>query len=79
MGHQQEELEVVAHLQGYGLTAIVEKCWGGSHDWNVGTEGQRLFRKHRQGKRGGNVVLYDSDPLEHMELGWGRMRSQPKI
>ncbi|PKU32103.1 dtw domain-containing protein 2 [Limosa lapponica baueri] len=42
--------------------------WDGSYDWNVGMEGYRLFRKDRQGRRGG-VALYEQ--LERMELHLG--------
>ena len=31
-------------------------------------EGYRLFRKDRQGRRGGDVALYINDQLECMEL-----------
>ncbi|GAB0208438.1 hypothetical protein GRJ2_003309500 [Grus japonensis] len=45
--------------------------WDSSYDWSVGTEGYRLFRKDRQGRRGGDVDLYVSDQLECMELHLG--------
>ncbi|GAB0183727.1 hypothetical protein GRJ2_000838000 [Grus japonensis] len=34
-------------------------------------EGYRLFRKDRQGRRGGGVTLYTDDQLEYMELHLG--------
>lgn len=33
------------HLQEYDLIGIMETWWDGSHDWSVGMEGYRLFRK----------------------------------
>ncbi|PKU43418.1 rna-directed dna polymerase from mobile element hypothetical protein [Limosa lapponica baueri] len=43
----------------------------GSCDWSVGMEGYRLFRKDRQGRRGGDVALYVNDQLECVELRLG--------
>ncbi|GAB0210046.1 hypothetical protein GRJ2_003470400 [Grus japonensis] len=60
-----------AHLQGYDLIGIMERWWNGSYDWSVGMEGYRLFRKDRQGRRGGDVALYVHDQLECMELHLG--------
>ncbi|KAK4831293.1 hypothetical protein QYF61_016763 [Mycteria americana] len=71
MGNEQEELEACAHLQGYDLLGIMETWWDGSCDWSVGTKGYRLFRKDRQGRRGGGVTLYVNDQLECMELHLG--------
>ncbi|GAB0178720.1 hypothetical protein GRJ2_000337300 [Grus japonensis] len=44
---------------------------GGSHDWSVGMEGTRLFRKDRQGRRGGGVTLCVNEQLECMDLHLG--------
>ncbi|GAB0176173.1 calcium-independent phospholipase A2-gamma [Grus japonensis] len=41
------------------------------YDWSVGMEWHRLFRKDRQGRRGGGVALYVNDQLECMELHLG--------
>ncbi|PKU27961.1 hypothetical protein llap_21735 [Limosa lapponica baueri] len=67
----QEELETCAHLQGYDLIGITEMWWDGSYDWSVGMERYRLFRKDKQGRRGGDVTLYVKDQLECMELCLG--------
>ncbi|GAB0209793.1 hypothetical protein GRJ2_003445000 [Grus japonensis] len=71
MGNKQEELETCVCLQGYDLIGIMEMWWDGSYEWSVGMEGYRLFRKDRQGRRGGGVDLYVSDQLECMELHLG--------
>ncbi|GAB0179239.1 hypothetical protein GRJ2_000389200 [Grus japonensis] len=68
MGNKQEELEMCVCLQGYDLIGITEMWWDSSNDWSVGMEGYRLFRKDRQGRRGGGIALYVSDQLECMEL-----------
>ncbi|GAB0208559.1 hypothetical protein GRJ2_003321600 [Grus japonensis] len=71
MGNKQEELETCVCLQGYDLIGITETWWDSSYDWSVGMEGYRLFRKDRQGRRGGDVTLYVDDQLECMELHLG--------
>ncbi|GAB0195031.1 hypothetical protein GRJ2_001968400 [Grus japonensis] len=76
MGNKQEELEMRVCLQGCGLIGITEMWWDSSYDWSVGVEGYRLFRKDRQGRRGGGVALYINDQLECMELHLG-MNEEP--
>ncbi|GAB0179465.1 hypothetical protein GRJ2_000411800 [Grus japonensis] len=71
MGNKQEELETCTCLQGYDLIGITETWWDGSYEWSVGMEGERLFRKDRQGRQGGGVALYVNDQLECMELCLG--------
>ncbi|GAB0176447.1 mitochondrial enolase superfamily member 1 [Grus japonensis] len=71
MGNKQEELETCVRLQGYDLIGITEMWWDSSYDWSVGMEGYRLFRKDRQGRRGGGAALYLNDQLECMELHLG--------
>ncbi|GAB0205228.1 hypothetical protein GRJ2_002988400 [Grus japonensis] len=67
MGNKQEELETCVCLQGYGLIGITGTWWDSSYDWSVGMEEYRLFRKDRQGRRGGGITLYVNDQLECME------------
>ncbi|GAB0204588.1 hypothetical protein GRJ2_002924400 [Grus japonensis] len=69
--NKQEELETCTYLQGYDLIGIMETWWDGFYDWSVRMEGYRLFRKDRQGRRGGGVTLYVNDQLECMELHMG--------
>ncbi|GAB0206950.1 hypothetical protein GRJ2_003160600 [Grus japonensis] len=76
MGNKQEELEACVRLQGYDLIGITETWWDSSYDWSVGMEGCRLFRKDRQGRRGGGIALYVNDQLECMELHLG-MEEEP--
>ncbi|GAB0179529.1 hypothetical protein GRJ2_000418200 [Grus japonensis] len=71
MGNKQEELETCVCLQGCDLIGITETWWDSSYDWSVGMEGYRLFRKDRQGRRGGGVALYVNHQLECMELCLG--------
>jgi len=53
-----------ACLQRCDLIGITEMWWDGFYDWSVGMEGYRVFRKDRQGQRGGSVTFYVSDQLE---------------
>jgi len=55
-------------LRGYEIIGIMEMWWHSSYDWNIGMGGYRLFRKDKQGTRGGGVPLYVKEQLEHMEL-----------
>ena len=50
------------------LTAIMETWWDESHDWNTSTEDYRLFRRDRQGRRGGRVALYVRKWIDCEEL-----------
>ena len=56
--NKQEELEATVLLESYNVVAIIETCWDESHDWCLPIDGYRLFRRDRQGKRGGGVALY---------------------
>ena len=50
------------------LTAIMETWWDESHDWNTLIEDYRLFRRDRQGRRGGRVALYVRKWIDCEEL-----------
>jgi len=58
MGNKQEDLQACACLLGYDVIDINEMCWDDSQDWNVGADGYKIFRRDRQGRRGGHVSLY---------------------
>jgi len=58
MGNKQEELEATMLLESYNLIAITETWWNESHDWSVALDAYRLFRRERQGKKGGDIALY---------------------
>ena len=58
MGNKQEELEAIVQQANYDLVAITEMWWDCSHDWSAAMDGYKLFRKDRQGRRGGGVALY---------------------
>lgn len=57
MGNKQEGMETVLQLGNYHLISITEMCWVHSYNWNTMTEGDRLSRKDRQGRRGRGVAL----------------------
>ena len=56
--NKQDELEALVHSQSYDVIGISETWWNESHAWTAGIEGYRLFRRCRQGRRGGGVALY---------------------
>jgi len=71
MGNKQEKLQICAHLWACEITGITEMWWDSSYNWIIGMGGYRLFRKDRQGRRGGGVTLYVKEQLECMELRLG--------
>ena len=58
------------------LTAIMETWWDESHDWNTSTEDYRLFRRDRQGRRGGSVALYVRKWIDCEELYMRKRHNQ---
>ena len=71
MGNKQEELEAIVQQANYDLVAITETWWDHSHDWSAAMDGYKLFRKDRQGRRGGGVALYVKECFEVTELMTG--------
>ena len=71
MGNKQEELEAIVQQANYDLVAITETWWDHSHDWSAAMDGYKLFRKDRQGRRGGGVALYVKECIEVTELMTG--------
>ena len=71
MSNKQEELEATVQQASYDLVAITETWWDHSHDWSAAMDGYKLFRKDRQGRRGGGVALYVKECFEVTELMTG--------
>ncbi|KAK4825020.1 hypothetical protein QYF61_023024 [Mycteria americana] len=71
MGNKQEELEAIVHQENYDMVAITETWWGDSHNWSAAMDGYKLFRRDRQGRRGGGVALYVRESLDSLELDDG--------
>jgi len=57
MGNKQEEWEATMLLESYDLVTLTETFWDESHDWSAATNGYRLFRRDRRGRRGRGVTL----------------------
>ena len=85
MGNKQEELEAFVQQDSYDLVTITETWWDDSHDWSAAMDGYKLFRRDRQGRRGGGVALYVRECFVCVELGnyddkvkclWVRMRGK---
>ena len=71
LGNKQEELELRAQSEGYDIMGVTETWWDNSHDWGITMDSYRLFRKDRQGKRGGGVTLYIKENLECIKVNYG--------
>ncbi|PKU36576.1 mitochondrial fission process protein 1 [Limosa lapponica baueri] len=71
MGNKQEELEAIVRHESYDVVAITETWWDKSNDWSAAMEGYKLFRRDRQGRRGGGVALYVREDYECVELTEG--------
>ncbi|PKU48359.1 rna-directed dna polymerase from mobile element jockey-like [Limosa lapponica baueri] len=57
MGNKQDELEAMVQQDSYGIVAFTETWWDYGHSWNAVMNGYKLFRRNRQGRRGGVVAL----------------------
>ena len=53
MGNKQEELEAIVQQENYDMAAIMEPWWADSHNWSAAMGGYKLFRRDRQGRKGG--------------------------
>ncbi|GAB0210334.1 hypothetical protein GRJ2_003499200 [Grus japonensis] len=88
LGNKQEELEAIVQQDSYDLVTITEMWWDNSHDWSAAMDGYKLFRRDRQGRRGGGVALYVRECFDCLELDdcddkveclWVRMRGKADI
>ena len=61
----------MAQSRRYDAIGISETWWDESWDWYAMLDGYRLFRRDRQGRRGGGVTLNVVEGLECMELAAG--------
>ncbi|KAK4827222.1 hypothetical protein QYF61_015250 [Mycteria americana] len=67
VGNKQEELETIVQLANYDIVAITEAWWDDSHNWHAAMDGYKLFRRDRQGRRGGGVALYVRECFDCLE------------
>ena len=74
MGNKQEEPEAIVQQVNYDLVAIMEIWWDCSHDWSAAMDNYKLFRKDRQGRRGGGVALCVKECTEVTELMTGEKK-----
>ncbi|KAJ7425574.1 hypothetical protein BTVI_02487 [Pitangus sulphuratus] len=68
MGNKQEELEAIMQQESCAVITISETWWDDLHDWSAAMDGCKLFRRDRQGRRGGGVALYFGESLDSVEL-----------
>jgi len=57
MGNKWEELEAIVQLDNFDIVAITEMWWNDSHSWSAAMDGYKLFRRDRQGRRGGGMMV----------------------
>ena len=57
MGNKQNEVETMMQLENYDLIAITEIWWNKLYNWNAMIEGDKLFRREKQGGRGREIIL----------------------
>ncbi|KAK4823371.1 hypothetical protein QYF61_001719 [Mycteria americana] len=86
-GNKQEDLEAIVQQENYDIVAITETWWDDSHNWSAAMDGYKLFRRDRQGRRGGGVALYVRECFDRLELNdgddrveclWVRIRGKAK-
>ncbi|CAM4671219.1 unnamed protein product [Caretta caretta] len=68
LGNKQGELEVLVMSRNYDVIGITETWWDNSHDWSTVMDGYKLFRKDRQGRKGGGVALYVREQYDCSEF-----------
>ncbi|CAM5113306.1 unnamed protein product [Natator depressus] len=68
LGNKQGELEILVMSRNYDVIGITETWWDNSHDWSTVMDGYKLFRKDRQGRKGGGVALYVREQYDCSEL-----------
>ncbi|GAB0178246.1 maestro heat-like repeat-containing protein family member 7 [Grus japonensis] len=71
MSNKQEDLEATVQQDSYDLVTITETWWDDCHDWSAAVDGYKLFRRDRQGRRGGGVALYVRECFDCIELNDG--------
>ncbi|PKU32032.1 rna-directed dna polymerase from mobile element jockey-like [Limosa lapponica baueri] len=74
MGNKQEELEAIVQQESYDVVAVMEMWWDDLHNWSAALDGYKLFRRDRQGRRGGGAALYVREWYECQELNDGDNR-----
>ncbi|KAK4805887.1 hypothetical protein QYF61_025754 [Mycteria americana] len=74
VGNKQEELEAIVHQENDDMVAIRETWWDDSHNRSASTDGYKLFRRDKRGRRGGGVALYVRECLDSLGLDDGDER-----
>lgn len=67
-GNKQEELEATVQLTNYDIVATTETQWDDPHNCSATVDGYKLFRRGRQGGRGGGVALCVWESFDRLEL-----------
>ncbi|PKU32511.1 mitochondrial fission process protein 1 [Limosa lapponica baueri] len=65
-------------MENYVLIAVTETWWDESHYWSMVIDGYKLFKRVRQGRRGGGVALYAKTRIDCVELSFKSSNAQVK-
>ncbi|KAK4824014.1 hypothetical protein QYF61_009605 [Mycteria americana] len=79
MGNKEEELEAIVQQKNYDIVAVTETWWGDSHNWSAAMDGYKLFRRDRQGRRGGGVALPRNQDEEANELFYKQLGEASRL
>ena len=64
LGNKINELESIMASENIDLVAVTETWFNESHDWDITIPGFSLYRKDREGRKGGGVALYMKDSIK---------------
>jgi len=78
LGNKQEDLEDTVLLENSDIVAVTKTWWDDSHDWSMAFSGYKLFRRYRQGRRGGGVDICVRKGIECEELSLKNSHEQVK-
>lgn len=71
----KQELEAIVQLENNDITAVTKTQWDDLHSWNAAVDGYKVFRRNRQGRRGGGIALCVRGCFDCLELDSGDEKS----
>lgn len=71
----KQELEAIVQLENNDITAVTKPQWDDLHSWNAAVDGCKVFRRNRQGRRGGGIALCVRECFDCLELDSGDEKS----
>lgn len=71
LSNKQDEVEVHARSESYGVRRIIEAWWENSHEWKTTMDGYNVFQKDMKRKRESGIDLHVKVKFECMEVSYG--------